>query len=138
MSIKKAPFVIRRLCNRRLLNTLNESAYYEPPRELSNVTQAWNDLSQDTKQELNEYLNWRMQSSWSRLDIEEARAAYYIRYFGDKMGHKGSMNLGYLVGRALVSTMTIISIGVVFVNMRRDKQVINEIAELRQKIAATE
>ncbi|SCV04655.1 LAME_0H20164g1_1 [Lachancea meyersii CBS 8951] len=66
----------------RRINRFSSTTVYEPPKFEELNTSTWLKMNKETKDEIIEYLDWKMEADWSGMAQHEQRAAYFVS-FGD-------------------------------------------------------
>lgn len=110
---------------------------YNPP-DVSEIASKWRTLQPLLKEEIIEYLNWKMEDNWDKMSKNEMKAVYYISY-GD-WGPRSSSGTGqlppsYLIWKSLFSGILFTALGVSVTNMIKDKRTnakLQELGELRK------
>lgn len=95
-------------------------------------------MNRDTREEVNEYLDWRMEESWKNLNKQDKQCAYYIA-FGEwgpraKKGSKEDqleMNGPELILKAMFSLTLFLALGFAFPNYKKDKDLQENLNKLR-------
>lgn len=103
------------------------------------VQGGWLHMNRDTREEINEYLDWRMEEPWKNLDLNDKRCAYYIAYgeWGPR-AKKGSkedqieMNGPELILKAMFSLTLFLALGFAFPNYKKDKTLQENLDKLRK------
>ncbi|CAH02643.1 Mtc3p [Kluyveromyces lactis] len=112
---------------------------YSPPDMSKLVQGGWLHMNRDTREEINEYLDWRMEEPWKNLDLNDKRCAYYIAYgeWGPR-AKKGSkedqieMNGPELILKAMFSLTLFLALGFAFPNYKKDKTLQENLDKLRK------
>lgn len=123
-------------CGRRFNSSWRE--IYSPPDMSKLVNGGWLQMNRDTREEINEYLDWRMEEPWKNLDLNEKKCAYYIA-FGEwgpraKKGSKEDqleMNGPELILKALFSMTLFTALAFALPNYKKDKTLQDDLNKLR-------
>lgn len=122
---------------KRLISTSHQ---YIPPDISKLNIETWSSMDKDLKEEVIEYINWRMEENWKNLTPKEAQAAYFLS-FGEwgpraKNGNKDSMQqLSVPEGlvKGMFTSILFTAFGVAMVNYKKDKDIAKQIDELKSK-----
>lgn len=103
---------------------------YTPPDMSKLVKGDWLLMNRDTREEIVEYLDWRMEEPWTNLSQADKQSAFYIAYgnWGPR-APKGSkedqlaMSGPELMVKAIFSFTLFLGLGFVAVNYKKDKAV---------------
>lgn len=107
--------------------SLSTQPIYTPP-DLSNLTvQRWNILHRDIKDEVIEYLEWKMKEDWSKLTADEVKASYLVS-FGEwgprSFTHSQSQtDSSTLIIKSIFSVVLFAAVGVSIINYTNDRDV---------------
>lgn len=129
-------------CGRRLNSSW--SHIYTPPDMSKLVKGEWIHMNRDLREEIVEYLDWRMEEPWQNLSLNDKQCAYYISYgeWGPRAA-KGSkeqqleMNGPELLVKAIFSFTLFLGLGFATINYKKDKNVQDDLEKLREDIKAT-
>ncbi|CCD26877.1 Mtc3p NDAI_0I03090 [Naumovozyma dairenensis CBS 421] len=111
---------------------------YIPPDEIKDVPQKWDIIKPKMlKDEILEYLRWKMEGNWSKMSREEQMAIYSISYgkWGPRseaknkngLGNGGKeLNLSYILMRTVFNLILLSAAGVSLLNLKRDKETLKE------------
>ncbi|EDO15367.1 hypothetical protein Kpol_460p2 [Vanderwaltozyma polyspora DSM 70294] len=130
---------------KRSISNVNITSKYEYPDELgteytppdlSQVTKQWNTktMSPLLKEEIKEYLVWKMEDDWKTMTNDETKAAYYLS-FGSwgprgKGGSEGSDPI-FILLKSTYSLLIFAGLGVSLVNFKRDKSLLKDLETLK-------
>lgn len=100
---------------------------YTPP-DLSQIDKQWTTkkIKISLKEEIQEYLVWKMGDDWKNMATDDIKAAYYISY--GKWGPRGDgdtlmNNPIYVVLKSTFTVLLFAAIGVSVINLRNDKKI---------------
>ncbi|SCU95446.1 LADA_0G15676g1_1 [Lachancea dasiensis] len=137
-SCKSPGTVVKRNVARAL-----SSVVYEPPRYDELNVDSWLKMDKDTKEELKEYLNWKMEDRWSEMTPKEQRAIYFISFgrWGPraKPGSKAAqMQLtgAEIILRGVFSGILFAALAVSVINYREDRKVAENLRVLGEDTTA--
>lgn len=104
----------------------NEDTVYIPP-SLHNLPSRWAEMKrvdEPLADEIEEYLDWKMEDDWHEMSREEAIAAYYISYgpWGPRATTTASSNPAYLAIRFAFNLTLLAACGVTLYNLLADKK----------------
>lgn len=125
------PQILRSRCklSRRVLSQVS----YRPP-DLSNVDQQWDKMQLPLKEEVIEYLNWKMEDDWKKMPVIEKKAIYHISYgdFGPRASSgAGTVSPVYLLWKSLFSGILFLALGVSILNVKRDRKINSQLRNLQ-------
>ncbi|CEP62959.1 Mtc3p LALA0_S06e07822g [Lachancea lanzarotensis] len=123
------------ICMSRCLST----AVYEPPKYDELDTNTWLKIDKETREEITEYLDWKMEANWSLMTPREQRAAYFVA-FGDygpraKPGSKAAqmqMSGAELILRGVFSTVLFTAVAISVLNYGKDRRVMENLDKLKE------
>lgn len=124
--------MLTRVSRQTQLRLLTSIAYTPP--DLIDLPRRWTQISPPVKDEMREYLTWKMEDDWKGMTIEEIKAIYYISYggWGPRAANGGSqMSPTYLVWKGLFNIVLFAALGVSVLNLKRDKAVDESLKRLR-------
>lgn len=118
-----------------LLGRYLSSVMYTPPN-ISDLPRKWATMNPSLKEEIIEYIGWKMEDSWTTLPLNEVKASYYISY--GEWGPRSSAGGGqvdptYFIWKGLFSSTLFLALGVSLFNMRKDKKVDEHLKLLENK-----
>lgn len=134
-------------CRQRIIRLASTEALadeYIPPRELSEVATKWTTWKRRAlKEEIIEYLDWKMEDDWKLMSLEEKRACYFIGYgnWGPRAAKIGTkpetapVSVSYLLMRSVFNLLLFGAVGVSILNLQKDKkmeQVASETVPVRE------
>ncbi|KAM3160389.1 hypothetical protein ACU8KH_04517 [Lachancea thermotolerans] len=110
------------------LRSLSHTSY-EPPRIDDLTGEKWIKLEKDVKEEIMEYLDWKMEGDWREMSADERRASYFVS-FGQwgpraKPGSKEAqlqMTGAEIILRGVFSGVLFMAVAVSFMNYQNDKR----------------
>ncbi|CAI1981495.1 hypothetical protein SEUBUCD646_0G00580 [Saccharomyces eubayanus] len=107
-----------RLAGKRSLGT------YQPPVvEITNIKNSWPTLRPEVRDEIREYVRWRMEEDWRHLPLEEIKAAYFLSYGPCGGRFKGNQwNVGYTGMRMAFNLVLFGGAAAAFYNWKQDKK----------------
>ncbi|CAI6496604.1 MTC3-like protein [Saccharomyces kudriavzevii IFO 1802] len=117
---------IARLAVRRSLST------YQPPVvEITNIKKLWFTLRPEVRDEIKEYLRWRMQEDWRHIPLEEIKAAYFLSY-GPCGGRSknNQWNVGYTGMRMAFNLVLFGGAATAFYNRKQDRKLGEQLKNL--------
>lgn len=112
---------------------------YTPPDISSFDTQTWCKMNKDLREEIIEYLDWKMEGNWNQMGKDELRAAYIIGFgkWGPR-ATKGSkedqqdMSTPEIIVRGIFSSILFTALGICVLNYQKDKSVQQKLDALRE------
>ncbi|SCU82986.1 LAFA_0D01134g1_1 [Lachancea sp. 'fantastica'] len=121
------------------MSRLSSSAVYTPPKYDELDTNTWLKIEKETREEILEYLDWKMESNWSLMTPREQRAAYFVSY-GDygpraKPGSKAAqmqMSGAELILRGIFSTVLFTAVAISVLNYGKDRKVMENLDKLKE------
>lgn len=111
---------------------------YTPPK-LDNLSQRWSGINAPLKEEIVEYLTWRMEDSWKGMSPKEVEAAYFISYgpWGPRSASgQGQVSPTFLIWKGLFNVILFMALGVSIVNLKRDKELEEKLERLQKQAGA--
>ncbi|CCE63348.1 hypothetical protein TPHA_0E02560 [Tetrapisispora phaffii CBS 4417] len=128
--------------HRRTLNTLYDSydskmlgTVYTPPN-LGTVIADWSKLKYDLKEEIKEYLIWKMEGDWHNMSKEEMQVIYFLSYgkYGPRSNESTEYNNPlYLILKSTFSVILFGSVVLSAINIKQDRLVQKKLEELKVK-----
>ncbi|AMD22684.1 HHL086Wp [Eremothecium sinecaudum] len=136
MSIRcRLDTVSRLLSTKRFLATVS----YQPPDFTNLNVASWNRMKQPIRDEISEYLAWKMEDSWHNVTKEEMKAAYFISFgkWGPRAasGSKDAqmqMSTPEIIVRGLSSMILFTAVIVAIMNYKQDKDLNAKLEGLRE------
>ncbi|SCU88162.1 LANO_0D01288g1_1 [Lachancea nothofagi CBS 11611] len=130
--------------NLRLLQSASRHSsamVYEPPKFDELNSETWIKLNKDTKEEIQEYLDWKMEDRWSNMSPREQRAIYFISYgeWGPraKSGSKEAqmqMSGAEIILRGIFSGVLFTAVAVSIMNYQSDRKMKENLNKLEEGI----
>lgn len=119
--------------NRRAQAKWLSSITYTPP-DLADLPKRWPKISPPVKEEIIEYLTWRMEDDWRHIPFKEIRASYFVSY--GEWGPRSSagdaqVSPTFLIHKGLFNALLFIALGVSVLNIKRDKSVDSALNRLK-------
>ncbi|CAI4987821.1 hypothetical protein SCEPF1_0047002800 [Saccharomyces cerevisiae] len=107
------------------------STYQPPVVEITNITKLWPTLRPEVRDEIKEYLRWRMQEDWRHIPLEETKAAYFLSYGPCGGRSKGNeWNVGYTGMRMVFNLVLFGGAATAFYNWKQDKKLEEQLRDL--------
>lgn len=83
-------------------------------------------MNPSLKEEIIEYIGWKMEDNWKLMPLNEIKASYYISY--GEWGPRSSAGGGqvaptYFIWKGLFSSTLFLALGISLFNMMKDKKV---------------
>ncbi|SMN18056.1 similar to Saccharomyces cerevisiae YGL226W MTC3 Protein of unknown function [Maudiozyma saulgeensis] len=105
-----------------------DGTIYSPP-SLVDIPKRWSPMKNMALQdEIKEYLDWKMQGSWTEMAREEQIASFYLAYgsWGPRSnnnvdGKNTEINVTYFIFRVLFNVTLLGALGVSYINWKHDK-----------------
>ncbi|AQZ12624.1 MTC3 (YGL226W) [Zygosaccharomyces parabailii] len=112
------------------------SVSYAPP-SMVDLPSRWPTMDHQLREEIIEYLTWKMEDSWRNLSNTELKACYYISYgpWGPRGKSTEQLTPMLLIWKGLFSTTLFAALGLSLFNLKRDKQTEEALRKLEQNIA---
>ncbi|QLL33051.1 hypothetical protein HG536_0D05720 [Torulaspora globosa] len=126
--------MLARLAAPRQVRLLSGIGYIPP--KLDELSKRWPEMSGPLKEEIVEYLTWRMEDSWKTMPREEIKAAYFISYgpWGPRSpSGQGQLSPAFLVWKGLFNAILFLALGVSIVNLKRDKELEEKLKRLEEQ-----
>lgn len=93
------------------------------------------------KEEIVEYLTWRMEDDWRMMTMKETEAAYFISYgnWGPRSpSGQGQVSPTYLIWKGLFNVILFLALGVSIINLKRDKAFEARLKRLENESSSSE
>lgn len=109
------------------------SLSYTPP-SMVDLPSHWSTMNPQLREEIIEYLVWKMEDSWKSMTIDEIKASYYISYgpWGPRGRSGTQLTPMMLIWKGLFSTLLFAALGVSLINLKKDKQIEQRLRELEE------
>ncbi|QLQ80058.1 hypothetical protein HG537_0D00580 [Torulaspora globosa] len=114
--------MLPRVVRTRQVRLLSGTVYI-PPR-LDSLSKRWPEMSGPLKEEIVEYLTWKMEDSWKTMSRAEIEAAYFISYgpWGPRSpSGQAQVSPTFLIWKGLFNAILFVALGVSVVNLKRDR-----------------
>lgn len=101
---------------------------------MHDLSKKWPKMNPLLKEEIIEYLEWKMEGDWKLVPKEEVRAMHYLSY-GDWGPRSPSgqtpTSPTFLIWKGLFNTILFLALGVSIINLKRDKAMDEKIERLK-------
>ncbi|CUS24201.1 LAQU0S14e02476g1_1 [Lachancea quebecensis] len=110
---------------------------YEPPQIDGLTSKKWVKLEKEVKEEIMEYLDWKMEGDWKAMPASEKKASYFVS-FGEwgpraKPGSKEAqlqMTGAEIILRGVFSGVLFMAVAVSIMNYQKDRQLQKNLKKL--------
>ncbi|CAI4061805.1 hypothetical protein N7582_001968 [Saccharomyces uvarum] len=107
----------------RLAGKRHLGIYQPPVVEITNIKNLWPTLRPEVRDEIKEYIRWRMEEDWRHLPLEEIKAAYFLSYGACGGRSQGNQwNVGYTGMRMAFNLVLFGGAATAFYNWKQDKK----------------
>lgn len=123
--------MLARVVRPRQVRLLSATVYIPP--KLDDLPKRWPEMSGPLKDEIVEYLTWRMEDSWKTMPRAEIEAAYFISYgpWGPRSpSGQAQVSPTYLIWKGLFNAILFLALGVSIVNLKRDRELHEKLKRL--------